>query len=93
MWLLVNAPLAAVLTLTISKSKIFQSLRERAKARSPFLGELLGCPYCLVHWVAGLLAVPSGPLIQLPQRTAWLMVLAIPLMAIMKKSIDTLGGK
>lgn len=37
---------------TIARTKITQPLREKIKGRNTWLGNLVGCPYCLSHWFA-----------------------------------------
>ena len=40
------------ISLTITRSKVALSLREKALEMNKMLGHLLGCPYCLSHWIA-----------------------------------------
>lgn len=47
-------------SLTISKSKGFNGVREWFSARVPVIGALLGCPYCLSHWFAFGLILACG---------------------------------
>lgn len=49
---LVLALATSAASLTISKSKGFNGLREWFAERVPVIGELLVCPYCLSHWFA-----------------------------------------
>lgn len=42
----------ATISMTLSKGKIFDSLREWIDERSDFFGDLIHCPYCTSHWVA-----------------------------------------
>lgn len=37
---------------TLARTKIAQPLREKIAARNTWLGNLVGCPYCLSHWFA-----------------------------------------
>ena len=46
------APAVAVVSMTVTMSKLFSPLRKVAKSGSEWLGELLSCPYCISHWVA-----------------------------------------
>ena len=39
-------------SMTISKAKVFKSLRETVEERSIWLGGLLKCPYCTSHWLS-----------------------------------------
>ncbi len=58
-------PLAGLLSLvtasvafTVSEATIFAGLRRRVDAWNPRFGKLLGCGYCVSHWVAfGLVAI------------------------------------
>jgi len=43
---------AASLSFTVTETKLFRPLREWAKGKNPFLGELLSCGYCFGHWIA-----------------------------------------
>lgn len=48
----------ASIAFTVAESKLFGTFRDWTRARSPFLGELVACGYCLGHWTAlGLVAV------------------------------------
>jgi len=40
------------ISVTISKSDVFASIREHIFRISNWLGELVSCSYCLSHWVA-----------------------------------------
>lgn len=42
----------ATITLTLNRASIFDRPRDWLSKKSDFLGKLLGCPYCLSHWVA-----------------------------------------
>jgi hypothetical protein len=42
----------AAISLTLSKGKIFEPLREKFSQRSKWLGLLITCTYCTSHWVA-----------------------------------------
>ncbi len=42
----------AAISVTISKARIFASVREWVTAHSTWLGELISCSYCTSHWVA-----------------------------------------
>lgn len=85
MWMLVeSAALTAILTLTISKGKIFAPLRERLEGR--FLGNLLSCPYCLMHWVAAGVLLGRGEF----SLFSWAMVMVVGaiLFGLTKKGIS-----
>jgi Protein of unknown function (DUF1360) len=53
------------ISVTISKSNLFEPIRERLNNWSDFLGELIYCPYCLSHWLSilGVLVFIPGPII------------------------------
>ena len=38
--------------LTVTKARISAPLRDRATAKSKWLGELVSCPYCFSHWLS-----------------------------------------
>lgn len=42
----------SAISMTISKTKVFRPVRQWIQARSQWLGELVNCPYCTIHWVA-----------------------------------------
>lgn len=91
MWLLVEqALIVAVITLTISRSKLFRPLRRTLRARVPVLGTLASCPYCLSHWIGWGVAVVFQP-----QGAFWmgfvLVALAAPVMAGVMQCIILIG--
>ncbi len=48
----------ASMAFTVTETKLFAPCREALKRRSPWLGELASCGYCLGHWTAlGLVAI------------------------------------
>jgi hypothetical protein len=48
----------ACIAFTVSETALFAPLRERLRARLPWLGKLISCGYCLGCWVAfGLTAI------------------------------------
>ncbi len=49
--LILSLPVSAI-TLTITKSSLFERLREWALERNEWLGKLVSCPYCTSHWVS-----------------------------------------
>lgn len=55
----------SALSITISRAKITLPLRDWADANLPWIGKLLGCPYCVSHWLgfvaALLLQTPVFP--------------------------------
>ncbi len=44
--------IVAVASYTVSKRYLFEKLRLKAKAKSKWLGELVGCHWCLSFWFA-----------------------------------------
>jgi hypothetical protein len=42
----------ATISVTVGRASIFNIPRRWLTQRSTFMGQLLGCPYCLSHWVA-----------------------------------------
>ena len=49
---------AASVAFTVSEGTVFAGIRERLNCRSPWLGRLVSCGYCVGHWVAfGLVAI------------------------------------
>ncbi|WP_096893388.1 DUF1360 domain-containing protein [Candidatus Scalindua japonica] len=56
----------ASISFTITETKVFKSLREWAKSKNAFFGELISCGYCLGHWIAfGLVAIYQPKLFEL----------------------------
>ena len=51
----------AAISFAITEAKLTRPLREWAKARSFFWGELFGCGYCFGHWVAAVLVLAYRP--------------------------------
>lgn len=46
---------SATISTTVGSSRLFKPMRERVALQSEFLGDLIGCPYCLGHYSAALL--------------------------------------
>lgn len=42
----------AAISVTVSKARVFASIREWVASRNNWLGELMSCSYCTSHWVA-----------------------------------------
>ncbi len=55
------ALVASTTSVTVSKARIFREIRAMACGWSPWLGELLHCPYCLSHWIALALVLAYRP--------------------------------
>ena len=51
----------AAISFAITEAKLSRPLREWAKARSFFWGELFCCGYCFGHWVAAVLVLAYRP--------------------------------
>lgn len=45
---------------TLTKERIFLSLRERLGGKDTFFGYLASCPYCASHWVAFIVTPLTG---------------------------------
>lgn len=56
----------STVTVTVTRSTLFAPLRERAAHKSRFLGKLVGCPYCMSHWVAALFVVAAHLMLETP---------------------------
>lgn len=50
---------SATVSTTVGSSALFRPFRRWLAVKNTFLGELIGCPYCLGHWVAALLTATS----------------------------------
>jgi hypothetical protein len=51
-----------VISVTITKSSLFESLRDWMWEKSGnFLGKLFSCPYCMSHWVALVMVIWGNP--------------------------------
>ncbi|MCP4368497.1 MAG: DUF1360 domain-containing protein [Deltaproteobacteria bacterium] len=44
--------ITASISFAVTETKLFKLLSEWAKRKNSFLGELISCGYCFVHWVA-----------------------------------------
>jgi hypothetical protein len=51
------------ISMVITKSAIFNKAHEWLEKRSPFLEEMLSCPWCTSHWVALFFTLVYQPLI------------------------------
>ena len=59
----------ASISFTVTETKLFGPLREWAKTKGAFVGELLSCGYCFGHWIAfALVAIYQPRLV----RSWWL---------------------
>lgn len=50
--IIITAMAVSTISLTVSKSKIFESTRTFITNKSYWFGELVSCFYCFSHWVA-----------------------------------------
>lgn len=82
---------AGVISLTVTRSKLFKPLREWLIG-FPWIYDLLTCPYCFAHWSALFLSILYLPLHEF--LVNWLVITAIacPVMWILFHSIAGLGG-
>lgn len=62
MELLLLALATSAISITIARGGIFQWLRDWIHDHNLWLGKLVACPYCLSHWVAGVLVGIYYPL-------------------------------
>ena len=51
----------ASISFTVSETKLFKPLREWARRKHSFLGELFFCGYCFGHWWALMLVIIFRP--------------------------------
>lgn len=49
---LVMSMAVSVMSLTITRSRIFHEFREWVKSKNDYLGDLVSCFYCTSHWLA-----------------------------------------
>lgn len=68
--LILSLPVSTI-SLTITKSSLFERLREWALERNKWLGKLVSCPYCTSHWVSFALVAWYQPRML---QSAWLPV-------------------
>jgi len=61
------------ISLVLTKSALFNFMHEWLEKRSPFIGEMLNCPWCTSHWVALFFVIVYRPLlIDWTDRPAWM---------------------
>jgi hypothetical protein len=77
--LFLSLPVSAI-SLTVTKSSLFERLREWALERNKWLGKLVSCPYCMSHWVSFALVAWYQP--RVVQSGAWPVDLIISAFAI-----------
>jgi len=51
----------ASISLTVTRSKIFERPRVRIQEKFKWVGELISCPYCFSHWVSLILVIMYRP--------------------------------
>jgi hypothetical protein len=57
----------ASISFTVTETKLFKPIRQWAKKKNHFFGEMISCGYCFAHWLAIALVVIYG----YKQFTAW----------------------
>lgn len=72
----------SVISVTISKGKIFKSLRKWVGGRSDALGVLVECRYCVSHWVALVLTIIYRPSLVPEWTTGGLVISGFVMVAI-----------
>lgn len=61
------------ISMVITKASIFNKAHAWLEKRSPFLEEMLSCPWCTSHWVALFFTLAyQPPLITWADRPAWM---------------------
>ncbi len=80
-----------VASLTLTRARPLRPIRQWIQKRSQWWGELVGCPYCISHWVAAGLVAWHWPGLY-NAILEWLMVVAIaaPSAALVYRSIITI---
>lgn len=53
----------AAMAVTITKGKIFLKQRIWLRLRSPWIGKLFSCPYCLCHWLIAVTMIWYHPIL------------------------------
>jgi len=60
-WRIIATALVVMgLSHTLTRERIFESLRARAGGHDTWFGYLLSCPYCASHWIAFVLVPLTG---------------------------------
>lgn len=77
--LILSLPVAAI-SLTITKSSLFEPLRKWLLDKSEWLGQLISCPHCTSHWVSFALVAIYHP--RMLQSAWWLVDLMVSAFAI-----------
>jgi hypothetical protein len=49
---LILAASVASVAFTIARTKVTEPLRKKVMLKSKWFGQLIGCPYCLSHWLS-----------------------------------------
>lgn len=50
-----------IVSLTLTRSRPLRGIRNWIRYKSDWAGELVTCPYCMSHWIAGVLIWWLGP--------------------------------
>jgi ABC-type antimicrobial peptide transport system permease subunit len=58
-------------SLFVTKSDLLNSFHAWLEKRSPFLENMLSCPWCTSHWVGAFLLLAYQPLLDAGWRPAW----------------------
>ena len=53
--------MVSVISLTITKARIFYALRKKVDEKNKWLGDLIHCPYCTSHWIALFVVINYHP--------------------------------
>ena len=64
-YLVILAMAVSVMSLTVTKTKVFKFLRDWIKSKNKFIGELFSCPYCFSFYPSAVLVVLYGSKIRL----------------------------
>jgi len=56
----------ATVTVTITRSTLFAPFREWAARQGRLPGKLVGCPYCMSHWVSAVFVLGAHLVLEIP---------------------------
>lgn len=77
-------------SLVLTKSAVLNGLHSWLEKRSPFVGEMLSCPWCTSHWVALGLVLAFGPVAIGQGWLAWLLAYPVSVFALVALSTATM---
>lgn len=97
--ILILALAVAVISLTVTKSTLFEKPRQWILERSAWIGKLVTCPYCTSHWVSFVLVALYQPKIT---HSPWwqldllvsafaIVALAMPIAFVVHRSFQGIG--